>query len=113
MHEYSIVQALISQVEDQARRHGATSVGRIELRIGELSGVEVELLRTAFEVLRERSLCAGAELAIELVPATWTCPTCALLLQTGARLQCPECRAPARLTEGDEIVLQRLEMEAA
>jgi Zn finger protein HypA/HybF involved in hydrogenase expression len=29
----------------------------------------------------------------------------------GAALSCPECAAPARLAAGDEIVLDRIEME--
>lgn len=113
MHEYSIVQALLAQVEAEARKHGATSVDRIELRIGELSGVEVDLLRTAFETFRERSLCARAALEIEIVAAQWSCSECRLELAPGARLQCPTCGRPARLAGGDEILLQRIEMEAA
>lgn len=113
MHEYSIVQALISQVEVEARKHHATAVDRIGLKIGEISGVEVELLRTAFETFRERSICERAKLDIEVVPPRWGCPTCRELLEAGARLQCPDCKQPARLLSGDEILLQRIEMEAA
>ena len=113
MHEYSIVQALMSQVEAEARKHNATVVDKIQLKIGELAGVEVELLVTAFETFRERSICARAELEIEVTPAKWSCPTCRELLEAGARLQCPDCLQPARLLSGDEILLQRIEMEAA
>lgn len=113
MHEYSIVQALMSQVEAEAAKHGATSIERIELKIGEQSGVEVELLRTAFETFRERSICSNAELEIEIVPVKWGCPTCRDLFEGGARLQCPDCGQPASLLSGDEILLQRIEMEAA
>jgi hydrogenase nickel incorporation protein HypA/HybF len=113
MHEYSIVQALLSQVEAEARKHNATVVERIELKIGELAGVEVDLLRTAFETFRDRSICARAQLEIEVVPAQWSCPTCRELFAMGARLQCPDCLQPAQLLSGDEILLQRIEMEAA
>ena len=113
MHEYSIVQALMSQVEAEARKHNATVVDRIQLKIGELAGIEVDLLRTAFETFRARSICARARLDIEVVPAKWSCPTCRELIEAGARLQCPECQQPARLQSGDEILLQRIEMEAA
>ena len=113
MHEYSIVQALMSQVEMQAAKVQATRVARIQLKIGELSGVEIDLLRTAFETFRERSICERAELDIEVTPARWDCPSCQRLFAAGARLQCPECGRPANLTSGDEIILQRIEMEAA
>jgi len=113
MHEYSIVQALMSQVEMHAARAQAIRVARVHLKIGELSGVEVDLLRTAFETFRERSICAAAELAIEVTPARWDCTGCQRLFEAGARLRCPDCGRPASLTSGDEIVLQRIEMEAA
>jgi hydrogenase nickel incorporation protein HypA/HybF len=111
MHEYSIVQSLLERVEGEARRHGATSVQRLHLRIGALSGVEIELLANAFALFRERSLCAGAELAIESVPARWICPHCDRDIAPGEILRCPACTAPARLAGGDEIILERIEME--
>lgn len=113
MHEYSIVQALVSQVEAEARKHDAVAVGRVTLKIGELSGVEVDLLEKAFETFRSGSICDRAELDIEVVPARWSCPTCRELFEAGARLQCPDCLRPAQLLGGDEILLQRIEMEAA
>jgi len=113
VHEFSIVQALMSQVEAEALEHRAIAVERIELRIGELAGIEIDLLVKAFETFRERSICARAELAIEVVPARWACPTCREPFAAGARLQCPRCLEPARLESGDEILLQRIEMEAA
>ena len=38
MHEYSIVQALLERVREEARAHGAHSVHRLHVSIGELSG---------------------------------------------------------------------------
>ena len=48
MHELSICQALLDQVENVARDHGARRVSRVALRIGALSGIEPELLEHAF-----------------------------------------------------------------
>ena len=47
MHEYSIVGALVEQVESEARQRNATYVRRIRVRIGDLSGVDPELLASA------------------------------------------------------------------
>jgi hydrogenase nickel incorporation protein HypA/HybF len=113
MHEYAIVQALLSQVEEEARRRGASAVHRLDVSIGQLSGVEVELLKTAYDVFRERTLCENAPLSIRAVPARWDCPRCERALAPGAVLRCPDCNAPARLASGDEIVLDRIEMEVA
>ncbi len=113
MHEYSIVQALLDQVDRQARAHGATAIHRLHVSIGELSGVEVELLETAYATFRERTACAGAALTVHPVAARWSCPACGRTTTPGAALRCPDCQLPARLEAGDEIVLDRIEMEVA
>jgi hydrogenase nickel insertion protein HypA len=113
MHEYSIVQALVEQVDRVAREHGARRVHRLHVRIGELSGVEVPLLTEAYTTFRERTVCAGASIEVRPVPARWACPGCGRDLRRGDVLQCPDCALPARLVQGDEIVLDRVEMEVA
>lgn len=69
MHEYSIVQAMFDRIEAVARERRAARVCRVSVRIGDVSGLDVELFRRAFEVYRERTICDGAELAVEEVPA--------------------------------------------
>lgn len=113
MHEYSIVQALLERVEAEAAAHRAEAVSAVRVRIGELSGVEVDLLRTAYETFRERSICAAAELEVVPVAARWVCRGCGLPVGRGGILRCGECGAPARLAEGDEIILDRVELEVA
>ena len=113
MHEYSIVQALLAQVEREASAHRAVAVRRLEVSIGELSGGEADLLATAYDTFRERSVCEGAELAIRRVAARWACPSCTRDIARGELLRCPSCGVPAQLAGGDEIVLERIEMEVA
>ncbi len=113
MHEYSIVRALMTRVEEEARARGATAVERVSVRIGELSGVEVELLQTAYRTCRERTICDHAALDVELVRAEWICRDCQAAITRGGRLQCPACGGAAVLRGGDEILLERIEMEVA
>lgn len=70
-----------------------------------------DLFATAYEVFREQTVCAGAELSLRTVPALWTCPRCARAIPPGSPLRCSDCALPARLAHGDEIVLERIEME--
>lgn len=111
MHEYSVARALLQGVRTQAREHGACRVHRVSLQIGELAGIEVDLLRSAFELVRERTICDGAELDIETVQPVWHCPACDRDLPSDAPLRCPRCGGPARLAAGDEILLATLDME--
>jgi len=111
MHEYSIVQALLTRVDAEARARGATAVHRLTVRIGELSGIEIDLLATAFAAFRDRTICAHADLDVMPVAAVWTCPLCSGEIERGSMLRCAACGVPARLSQGDEILLDRIEME--
>jgi hydrogenase nickel incorporation protein HypA/HybF len=109
MHEYSIVGSLVDRVEREVYAHPGAIVRRLHVRIGELAGVEVELLRTAFETFRERTVCAQSELDIESIAAVWRCTVCGEAIERGTPLRC--CDRPAKLAAGDDIILERIEME--
>jgi hydrogenase nickel incorporation protein HypA/HybF len=111
MHEYAIVQALVERVGLEARAQGATGVHRLSIRIGELSGVDPDLLTTAFDTFRERTICGDAQLDLQIVAARWECPECGQVIARGAVLTCPVCSLPAHLSQGDEIMLDRIELE--
>lgn len=111
MHEYSIVAALVDRVQRELDARPGAVARKLHLRIGELAGVELELLRTAFMTFRERSVCAVAELDIEQVPAAWRCTRCDVPIAAGAVLRCPGCGRPAQLASGDDIILERIDME--
>jgi hydrogenase nickel incorporation protein HypA/HybF len=111
MHEYSIVQALLDRVTAEARRHGAASVHRLTVTVGELSGVETALLATAYDTFRQGTVCAEAPLEIRTVTARWECPSCRRVMPRGAVLSCAPCGRAARLAQGDEIVLETVELE--
>lgn len=111
MHEYSIVQALMERVLTEAKARGATAVHRLSVRIGELAGVEPELLASAYTLVKDNGLCDASELEIRRVPAVWACRDCGTEVARGEILRCPACSAPARLLSGDEILLERIEME--
>ena len=111
MHEYSLIRSLLDRVAAAARQHGAVRVERLRVRVGELAGVDRELLASAFELARAGTCCDGAELEVVAAPARWECSQCKTELPQGGVLRCGSCGAPARLAGGDEIILERLEME--
>ncbi len=112
MHEYSLVEALVRRVEEEASRRGALAVHRLSVRVGELAGVDAELFRTAYETFRAGTICENAPLALTEVRASWSCPACRRPIERGAVLRCPACREPARLDEGgDALTLDGIEME--
>jgi hydrogenase nickel incorporation protein HypA/HybF len=112
MHEYSLVEALVRRVEQEALRRQALAIHALSVRVGELSGVDPELFRTAYETFREGTLCANAPLTVTRVDATWSCPRCRKAIPRGGVLRCAACNEPARLDEGgDALTLDGIEME--
>jgi hydrogenase nickel incorporation protein HypA/HybF len=111
MHEYSLVRSLLDRVAVEAQTRQAVGVRRLSIRVGELSGVSVELLRAAYDVCRVGTMCAGAPLEIATVPARWTCAGCAEDLPDDGPRRCARCGRPARLASGDDLLLEQIELE--
>lgn len=111
MHEYSIVQALVGQVEKEADARHAINVHKVKVRLGERSGVDPQLLQTAYDTFRAGTICAKAPLELTQVPALFQCPKCGKAIAKGAPLQCPACGEPAKMVQGDEIMLVELDLE--
>lgn len=104
---------MFDQIAETARAHHAERVRQVRVRIGQGAGVEIALLRTAYDTFKAGTLCADAPIDIEEVPVRWGCPRGHGEFGPGVGLMCPECGSPARLVSGDEIILDRLELEVA
>src|SRR5689334_3154520 len=111
MHEYSIIAALVEQVEGAAEARGGRDVRRLRIEVGEAAGVEVDLLRSAYDTFRVGTICADAELVIDTVPVVWACRRCGETPAAGGGLQCAACGAPLLMVRGDDLTLRRIEME--
>jgi hydrogenase nickel incorporation protein HypA/HybF len=115
MHELSLCQSLLSQVEEIARRERAERVDLIRLRVGPLSGVVPELLESAFGIARAGTVAAGAELLIETLPVRIRCTRCGAESEAPPnRLLCGACGDfRTQLLSGDEMLLASLELTRA
>jgi hydrogenase nickel incorporation protein HypA/HybF len=113
MHELSVCIALLEQVQNLAREHGATGVARIVLRVGPLSGVEAPLLESAYPLAAAGTIAAEAALEIEQTRVRTRCRDCgAETHATPNRLTCGRCGGfHTDLIAGDELLLARLELE--
>jgi len=112
MHELSICQALLDQVEGIARKHGATRVERILLKVGPLSGVEPVLIQHAYTLAAAGTIAETAELVIETAEVRVHCTVCGVESPAAPnRLLCAACGSfQTRLVSGDEMLLAQLEM---
>jgi len=114
MHELSVCQGLLREVEAVARDHSAERVLSVVLRIGPLAGVEPMLLEQAFTLASAGTLVAGSKLVIEQAALRLQCTECGQQAQAPSTncLTCPacgSCRAPG--LEGVELLLTRVELQ--
>ena len=114
MHELSVCLSILDQVRSIAAERNADRVQRIELRIGPLSGVEADLLRSAWPMASAGTIAVDADLLIDEADIVVRCSTCdAETPAIANRLVCGEC-GDFRTTviSGDEMILQRVELES-
>lgn len=112
MHELSVCQALLSQVEEIARSRAARAVSRITVHIGPLAGVEPALLQQAYPLARAGTRANEAELIIERLPVRVRCEQCGTESEVPAnRLICKGCGDwRTQLIGGDELLLASVEL---
>lgn len=112
MHEFSIVAALLDMVATDARSHGARSVSGIVIKIGELSGVVPELFEEAFHTCKRGTIAENAQLDIIRQGITICCPCGYSGGIESLRFLCPKCGSSSiEVTDGEDMILQRLELE--
>ena len=114
MHEVGIAESIVSIAEAHAREAGASSVARIAVRVGALSGVVPEALEFAFTVARLNTLAAEATLEVLSVPVSARCPDCLAdftSVDPYGIVLCPTCGEPvAHLLSGNELEVAYLEV---
>ena len=113
MHEYSIVQNLLDLCEQNAVANNATKVHRVVVGIGEMSSVEPQLLKTAFDTFKLETMAESAVMEIQRTPLKAECFDCSAdFVPTMSDFLCPKCgSANTKLVSGDELLLLSLEIE--
>lgn len=113
MHELSVCLSLLDQVQAIARQRSAFRVARIELEVGPLSGVEIELLESAWPLAAAGTIATDAELVVTAMDVVVGCDTCGAETAAEAnRLVCGRCGDfRTALVSGGEMILRRVELE--
>ena len=110
MHELSVAGAVV----DTATRHAdGRRVRAVYLRIGHLRQVVPDSLAFYFEHVARGTVCEGARLEQELVPASLRCDACTHEWELGeADFRCPACGSgETRVAAGDELEVESIEVE--
>lgn len=106
MHEVSSARAVVRTVMD-ALPDPRTQVVQVRVRIGPMSGLTADGLRSAYEVVTSGTALAGTGLAVEETPLVVRCPECGEQELSGVHnLACPACGQPG----GDLVGGRELEV---
>ena len=112
MHELSVSSAIVDTVVRHAEGRRVTAV---RVRLGRLRQVVPGSLAFYFELVSRETVCDGARLEQEVVPAALRCDDCAHEWEIDMPFfRCPVCES-ARVTvvTGEELEVESIEVEEA
>ena len=115
MHELSVCMSLLDQVQAIAAERNASRVTRIELTVGPLSGIEIDLLENAWPMAAADSIADDCEFVVTPTAIVVRCSQCETESEAAANnLVCPACgHHGTSVVSGEEMILQRLELESS
>lgn len=113
MHEYSVTQSMLSLALEKAGEAKASKITRINLVLGDLSGIVDECVQFYFDFLSQDTIAAGASLSFEKTPTKVRCRSCqAVFTPVGYDWACPDCHeARVEITSGRECYMESIEVE--
>jgi hydrogenase nickel incorporation protein HypA/HybF len=112
MHELGLMENALAIALDYATREQASCIHQIALRVGDLSGVEPDALRFAFDVVTQDTIAEQAQLKIESCPTVCYCDRCqSEFLPLDLGYECPTCQTwSTSILQGKELELASLEV---
>jgi len=113
MHEMSIVQSLLSIVEEEMSKNNAATLKAVRVTIGEMSGIVPDALKTCFEILTAKSEMKGAVLKMDITPLIGCCKKCQKEFKVEKyNFLCPECESTdVEIISGREMNIVELEVD--
>ena len=114
MHERSLVQTLLTQVQQIVADDGGGAVKEIQVQIGDLSGVEPLLFESAFTELATGFFSQDCRLVLDIVPVKAECRLCGQCFEVqDYEFLCPACgTGPVEVTQGDQVKLMSITVES-
>lgn len=114
MHEMAIIDNLLAIINEQVELNNLTKVSKVQLVIGELTGVVPDVMCFCWEVCTENTLLQGAELSIDQQPAVALCSKCGkeYKLKKCTDYSCPRCGGAIKeFVSGKELYVDFIEGE--
>jgi len=113
MHELAITQSMLDLVLKQAEEAEAEKVEKINLVLGEMTGVVGRCVQFYFDFLSKDTPAEGAALNFKVIPTTARCRDCAKEFELGEfDWTCPHCQSNnIEIIGGKELFVESIEVE--
>ena len=113
MHELGITQSILSIALEKANEAQARKITKINLVIGELSGIVDDCVQFYFDLLSKDTIAAEASLSFERTPNKLQCRNCATVFSpNNLDWTCPNCHeANVEIISGRECRVDSIEVE--
>ena len=113
MHELSITQNILSIALEKADAAKAKQISKINLVIGELSGVVDDCVEFYFGFLSKDTIAAQASLSFRHPPTSLRCRNCDnLFTPEDIDWTCPNCRKQEiEIVSGRELYMESIEVK--
>lgn len=113
MHELSITESILEIAARHGKQAGASKVTKIEIVMGRLSSIVDDSVQFYWDVISKDTICQGAQLNFNRIPARLLCLNCGAEYTLDADLSpCPKCEsAQIRILSGEEFHIESIEIE--
>jgi len=113
MHELGVTQQILEVILKKAKEAEAEKVTRINLVIGEMTGIVDDSVQFYFDLLSKDSIAGGAILSFERVSTLMRCRRCGFSFTLDKSLwSCPQCKEwDAEVVAGREFYIDSIEVE--
>jgi hydrogenase nickel incorporation protein HypA/HybF len=113
MHELSITQNILTITLDNARKAEASKVSKVNVVIGEMSGIVGDCVDFYFKIISKDTPAAEAELAITNVPTLLKCRQCGNEYPASENnWTCPDCeKKDFEIIAGRDLYIESIEVE--
>jgi len=113
MHELSITQSMLDLVLEEAKKVKAERVEKINLVIGEMSGIVDQCVEFYFDFLSKDTIADGAILSFRKVPMQVHCGNCGeTFIPKEFDWTCPKCQGSgSEIVAGKELYVESIEVK--
>lgn len=113
VHELSIAENILNISLQEAKKHGASKVRSIKIKMGVLKELLPECINYYFKIISRGSMAEDAVIEIEKLPMVVRCKVCGSSSKIEFKnFRCPACQSQnLDIIQGNEFYIESLEVD--